>query len=254
MREETKSTEPSELSTWENLRCEAHPNLKIDVLCVNDAEDEIKLLCIKCIINAHNYDVSKGDKLIAIKEVVQKCAETINADQSKMSKSKDDLHDKFLDYSTKNYIGTFEQHIDSQLSMVDQEVDDMIKKLQDLKKKYKQFYTKELEQLKAKNEEVKEKMKAFLDEDAHHDSFRLTSVQDIYDQLANVVTKEELLTLMKHLYHRSKERVDATCDTTNYQTTINLMDEIKDKISRMRSFEFDISKLKGMQSFIHLIY
>lgn len=47
----------------DNIKCEYHPNFKIDAISTNEKRPNLKLHCIKCIIDCKDFQQSDGDRI-----------------------------------------------------------------------------------------------------------------------------------------------------------------------------------------------
>lgn len=73
IKEEYKTPESfNDSGHWENFKCSKHPAFKVDALAINEDREDFKLLCIKCIIEGQGYKVTEGDKLMTMKELIEK--------------------------------------------------------------------------------------------------------------------------------------------------------------------------------------
>lgn len=113
LREETKGVDMIENHLYENLKCDTHPTFKLDALCVNEELDEVRMMCIKCIIAGENYSIVRGDKLITIKELIEKCADNVVYNNDKVIRSRESLQDKFVSFITKDHIGQYNNHLEA---------------------------------------------------------------------------------------------------------------------------------------------
>src|SRR5688572_14088171 len=68
-----------ELPSWENIKCQRHPQFKVDALNIDEDcfDDDTKLLCIKCVFEGDYLNVKSNKKIITIKELIQKCSESL---------------------------------------------------------------------------------------------------------------------------------------------------------------------------------
>jgi len=243
-RDDNKSPDSTDSPAWENFKCTEHPHFKVDAVCINEERNDLRLLCIKCIIEAESYSIANGDKLMTMKEMIQKYLDAVSNSGEKSTKSKDNLQEKFLSFLTKDYIGIYEQQVENQFKTVDQEIKDLIQSLNTLRDKYKEHVTSELISLRMKGDEIRGKIKTYLDENPEMESSRFSSVHEIQDRLSRISTRDELYEFMKQLYLRSKESYEEK-EEPDFRATLNMMEEIKNKVAEIQDTRVDISKLKG---------
>ena len=244
IKEEHKG-EDSEPAVWENLKCDIHPNFKIDAIGVNDNKSDIRLFCIKCMIEGTNYKVQEGDKLIAIRELIQKCNDAPNSNSERISKSKEEAQNQFLNFLTKDYAGSYDKHMENELAILESEMQELTDNINKLKNRYKEYYSKGSEEIKSSINEIKKRMGNFLEDDQTSEANLhggITQV-DIHKKLAKVSNKEDLLETSKWLYAKSKENAEFT---SGDQKKINdSMENIKKKVEDIQDIHIDVSKSEG---------
>jgi hypothetical protein len=249
-KDDYKSTESPEVPAWENLKCLDHPQFKVDAICVNEEKNELRLLCIKCIIEAETYSIANGDKLMTMKEVIQKYVDNINTSGGKISSNKIDLQDTFLAFLTKDYSGLYEQRSNNQFKIIDNEIKDLIQHLSNLRERVKEHFDSEAMNIKSKADEVKTKIKAYLEDSFNHEAPRPTSLHEIQERLNRITTRDELFDFMRQLYFRSMEASAENEKGPDCKSTLSKMEEIKQQVAT--SYEnsgVDVSRLRGTTYF-----
>ncbi len=243
--------EETDVQIWKNFNCDQHPNFKIDAIAVNDNRSDVRLFCLKCMINGDNYKVQEGDKLIALTELIQKCTDTTHSASEKVSKSREDMQNQCLSFLTRDYGSIYQRNAERQLRNLDQEITDLVEKLAILRGKYQEFYAKGSEEIKVHIKEIKQKMGNILDDDTSFEQVNKTSHQEVQERLSKVQTKFDLSETAKWLYTKSKENSEFT--TGDQKKLIESMDKIKGKVLESEDLYIDVSQFKGMQVVFSLI-
>jgi hypothetical protein len=243
IKEEPKP-EHNELPAWENQKCPDHPQFKIDAICVNEDKKELRLSCIKCIIEDKTYSAANGNKLLCLKELIQKCIDTLVSQGDKQQKSRDGLQDRFLNFLTKDYIAIYEQHVETQYKQVESEIQDLINNLTLLRDKFRDHFSYEVEDLRKKGEIIRAKIKEFLDQNPETDQPKISSINDIHEKLMRINTREDLHLVMRELYLRSKEDYIDDSDFQDATSTLQMMNEIKDRCTTIKDREINLSPIE----------
>jgi len=223
------SEEQAGLPNFENFRCEFHPHFKIDALYVNTSTGSINILCIKCIIDGDCFKQSDDYKLVTIKELLQTCSDTIIKQKKDLLKSRDGLQDRFVGFLTKDYVSTYEKYLEAQYQAIDQDINQMIEKLNLVREKYKDYYTKELDTVKEQGSDVKGKINNFIEGNMEIEKQNFTSLEEIYEHLNKITTNDELSTFLRELYQESRERFEDVTSTDEVRRVLSNMENIKEK-------------------------
>lgn len=243
---------PEDISSHPNLesfKCENHYPFKIDALNVDLSDNSVSLLCIKCIIDENVFKKNADCKLVTIKELLTSCSKTLSNQKHDILKSRDGLQDKFLGFLTHDYLGTYKNHLEKQYQLVDDEISDLIDKLNQVRQKYREHYTREMQSIQEQGSEIKEKINKFLDTNDGSARPAFNSLSDIYDQIDGIRTQEDLQTFLRDLYLKSGEDVeDVTC-TDECRKLLDALSDVKVKASNLKTSEFELSSLESKINF-----
>ena len=247
---------PDDISSHPNLesfKCETHYPLKIDAINVDKSDNSVSLLCIKCII-ADNFFKNNADcKLVTIKELLVTCSNTLFSQKNSMVKSRDGLQDKFLGFVTRDYLGVYEKHLEGQYERIDSEITDLIDKLNQVRQKYREHYSGELQAIREQGSEIKEKISRFLESNGDTAKPAFSSLSEIYDQIDQLKNQEELTGFLQDLYIKSSEGVeDVTCSDESRRLLASLED-VKEKASNLKNNELELSSFESKLFYMYMI-
>lgn len=237
-----------ELPSWNTVKCERHPQFKVDALNIDEDcyDDDTKLLCLKCILEGDYWGSTNAKKIVTIKELMQKCSENLKNIPTVNERPKDNLDEKFLDFLAEDYIGVYERHLETQYPIVDQQINCVIENLTKLKNKYKDIYAEELVSIRVKAEDIKKKIRKYLDENSGQENSNLSSLQQLLQQYNNVRTADELSKLLREIHRKSKETTEnAASNIDSHMQTLQIMEEFKVKASNLEVKEADLYYLQG---------
>lgn len=243
--EESPTKALNNLPNWENFKCEAHPQLQIQALGFNKSNKNFALVCIKCIIEGDYFKTGGEDESITIKDLLDSYSKTLSAYRKTPLKNKEALQEKFMSFLIKDYMGTYERHLESQYEKVDQEIVEVIEMLTRLRDKYKQYYHLELDQVRENTVEMKSKINRLLENTKDQEGTSYSSMSDVYAQMSKITEHDELLDFLRDLYHKSKEQNDDASYGDDCRKLLANMESFKDKALTCKSKEVQISALEG---------
>lgn len=232
--EETIPEMTLELPNWENFKCQKHPHFKLDALSLDeDDASDAKLLCLKCILEEGYFNSMSSKKIISIKDLIQKCCEGGQSNNRMSAKPNNGLEEQFLNFLTQDYIGTYERHLENQYRIIDQEIKGVIENLGKLRDKYKDYYAEELVALRVKSEDIKKKIRRYLDENSSSENTTFSSQNQILQKFTSLQTTGEFCGFLKDLYFKSKETSESKADTYDYSQTLKMLEDFKLKASNL---------------------
>ncbi len=241
-------TQPVELEfhNWENFKCQRHPQFKVGAMCIDEnSYDEPKLLCTKCIIEEDSFCSPGSKKLITVKDLMQKCFDLVKTvPEIEIEKPRNDIEEKFLGFTVSDHAGEYERHLKAQQEAVNDEISNLIDELTDLKKKYNDFYSAEIEDASRKSTDIKNKIKKYLDQS---DKAHVSPAAHIQSQYNSIHSTEDFCKFLKSIYRRSKEINEQTAHIDNYDDTLRAIEEFQVKASTMEDKTADIAYLKGTE-------
>lgn len=240
---EENRTDLEDQPLLENIKCEYHPTFKIDAISTNDKRSNLKLHCIKCIIDCKDFQASDGDRMITIKELIQKSTEPQISNIDKIAKRREALQNTFLDFLTKNYAPLYEQHAEAQFKAVDSEIGDLIEKLNKLRVRYRAYFASKADDINSKVLEIKQNIARFLEDEPILDPSPIFTPSEIHDKMTKISHKDDLLEFLSSIHKKTREPVDI--QSTEDSKTLELMNEVKNTYNQSISFCVDMSKLKG---------
>ena len=235
---------PGDLPNWENFKCLYHPDFRVDVFCYEKDCKSHSLLCIKCILESDSRNTHRGHNLMTIKEIIGKCVETIQHNNNKILKTRDGLQDKFIDFLTKDYVNIHEKHIEKQFDKVDHEIKMLIDLLDQLRKRYKEHFEKDIIEVRLNNGQIKSKINKFIDDHSEFMKMKYNNIEDIYNEIKKITTYEEFEYFVRELYKKSSEDLK-DIESPNFKQILDMMEDIKEKVNTAKTREIDTNKFTG---------
>lgn len=248
-RDEPTFQTAQDLDAFELITCPIHPNYRVEAFCPKDTLKS-GLLCIKCILHPDISKEIRSDSLIAIKDLISKSAElATNASyQSDLDAAQESFDKKFLDYSTKDYVASYDRHVETQMSKLDQELDRIREALNGLREQFVQFFQNQAETLRKADEEFKQKALEYFEEKEKLEKMTFGSVYDILRELTLIPQFVEYEKFIRVLYDKLMiARGDKEASLT--KKMMNMMEDVKTQASGMRTLKVDTKILEGNLEF-----
>lgn len=245
--EESPTKALNNLPNWENFKCEAHPQLQIQALGFNKSNKNFALVCIKCIIEGDYFKTGGEDESITIKDLLDSYSKTLSSYRKTPLKNKEALQEKFMSFLIKDYMGTYERHLEAQSEKVDHEIVEVIEMLTKLRDKYKQYYNSELELVRDQASEMKSKINKLLENTKDQEGISYSSMTDVYAQMAKISEHDELLDFLRELYHKSKEQSDDASYGDDCRKLLANMDSFKEKALTCKTKDVQLSAFEDMK-------
>ncbi len=242
--EEAPQLDTDYLRVLDNFKCEVHPQYRIDAFSMHKITNEINLHCIRCIIDG---DVKTEEaSLIVIKELFQNCFNNFLQKSNDNTQSQENMQAVLLSFLTKDYVGIYDKHLESQYEILDQKLVEMIELINMLREKYKESHRRELESLKEQNLEIKDKISKDFESNASDARPRYSSISDIKERLSHVTSKMELQNLLEELlYEKSNQNPQDLNGSDDSKRIMKIMDDIKSKVRQVENNQFETSHFEG---------
>lgn len=241
---------PSVDDLYDHFSCRIHPGFKLQVLCPKE-DFQPPLLCTKCLLDPEIERRLKGQPLIAIQEVINKGA-SVMPRESVSQQSRDALRAKIIDYSNKDYVGTFERHTDTQLKKLQREIEKVKESLDELQIQFKNLFEKQQKHLKDKEEELKSRIEAYFDEQEQMESLFYSSPEEIMEVIRKTSNVKEFEAIVKMLYHRGSQNHKAIASGM-MNKIYEIMDDVEEKVNKMRNCKIHTSLLEKIRQQIDSI-
>lgn len=240
-------------NSFELRRCPFHPNYHVEVFCPKEGL-EPSVMCIKCYLDPEISKKFNDEPLLALKDIIVK---SVDKNNGKMSTQKsqllgdrmESLEQKFLEFNTRDYLGIFERHVESQMKKLDQELDRMRDSLNAFREKFVQFYEKQLENLKAKEEEIKQKVTHYIEEKEEADQRSFRSLDDVLRELNTLTDFNEYQRFIKILYKKSQYSSEDE-EGSSLKKIIDMMTNMRTLTANMKTIKIDTTILEGKQCFL----
>ena len=193
------SVETHELPNKDNFQCSLHPRYKIEAFVTHDKTDEVRLSCLKCIIqDSSSYKVEQGYQIHAIKDVFQSYVDGLDQIPEKsFILEGGELQRRFIDYMAKDYPSKYEAYFEEQSKTVDEEIRTISEELQKLKEKYKSCISAKKAQMDMKNNDIKIETGKLLTDGQDFDQPKFNSIGEIYGFLHTIDSKQQVSEFLK---------------------------------------------------------
>lgn len=249
-------SQPSmDLQTFELPPCPIHRNFRIEAFCPKEGFAPA-LLCVKCILSPDFQKEARGDAIVPIRDLISKSVEKANrlmASSMNATPIKEGLEHKFLEYTTRDYVGVFERHIESQMKKLDREMDRIRESLDNLRGQFVNFFDKQVEGLRNSDEEIRAKVGEYIDEKNDVANMRFSSVEEVISELRIIEDFREYERFIRNLYKKSNDTRESGEGSLLKQIT-TLMEDLRSKVSTMKSMRVDTMLLEGTYSFVGLLF
>ena len=244
--DESHSHLSPDANAMELLPCPTHQKFRIEAFCPKE-DHQPALLCIKCLLDPEISKEVRGSTLITIRDLIVKSIEKTSRSQhnsSVVTPVKETLEQKFLEFTTKDYIGIFERHVESQMKKLDREIDRIQDSLQNLRAQFVTFFSKQSETLRNQEEELRKKVVEYIEEKDEIEKLHFTSVDDLLSELRMLEGSDDYERFIRTLYRKS---VDTREDVEGslLKKIGDMMVEQRSQVSTMKNMRIDTFVLEG---------
>lgn len=229
---------------FEHISCPSHPEYKLQLLCTKENFSPL-LLCIKCLIDTETQRTVSGDDLVYIHDAINKGL-SLDVSEGQMQSAKAKLEQKFLEFSSVDYLGVYEQHSNAQINKLEREIARIKESLDELQTQFKQLFSKQYRYLKNKQEELTTKIKEFIENQEHVDTLRTLNPEEITDVIRRLTNAKEYEKLVKSLYDRGSLN-EGVVEGTMLKEVFGIIDDLKNKVYNLKNFKIEMSKLEGFK-------
>lgn len=238
----------SDEQPYEQFACPFHPRYKLQVLCTKEGFNP-SLLCIGCLIDPTNEKRLKGENLggeniVPIHDIIIKGVTTSSRSATPIQFAKENIEQRFAEFSSRDYVGIYERHVEGQMKRLDREIGKIKDSLEDLRFQFKTFFEKQVDYLKGKEEELKSKVNEYVDEREKIENLRFSSPEEIIDEIKNITDIRDYERFIKMLYHRGYANAGLG-NSSMLQGVLDLMNTLKERVSVMKTSKIDTGKLEG---------
>jgi hypothetical protein len=246
IKEESKANDNSDPPVWENQKCLDHPQFKIDAICVNEDRNEFKLICIKCLLDPNKETGQSGYKLYTMKDLIQKCVDSLVTQGTRHDKFREEHEQIYLNFLTKDYVSEYEQMLELHYKQVENSIRGLIDTLTLLSQKYRNYFTKELSNVREKGDIIKNKIKMFVEENNVDGNSQLSNLNDIQEKLGSISNREQLHDLMKQMYFKIHDSISEGINgIRDSRSTIYMIEDIRSQVNAIQERQFDLTPIES---------
>lgn len=244
-----------ELPNKESFRCPNHPQYKIDSLCCNEETEDVRLCCVKCIVEQKFVFLNHEKyKTITIKDFFEKALEKSEFGQGLEYQSESRIRQKYLEFLTKDYKVQYNAHMNEQYQLLAHAIEEIINGLNQVKERVKHHAATQLTEIDMRIDEVTRETKRFIENDDGIDIPPYNSLEEIYEHLGKVENWEQTCRFFKEIYSKTKAKISGDDSVmTGGRAIIHLVDNFEDKFNKLLSKKIDLSYFEGTVFWFFLI-
>lgn len=224
---------------FDHLSCPLHPGFKIQALCPKE-NFHPSLLCIKCMIDPN---IIKLESFVPIQDIINK-ATTITQLDAETQASREAFKNKILDFSSKDYLDSFERHAEAQIKKLRIEIERVKDSLDGMESQFKKLFEKQYKFLKSREHDLKKRINEYVVDQEQLQRFLNLTSEEIIETIKKTTSVKEYEKFIKILYHRGSPDQRAT-ESAMINGIMEVMDDLKDKTHKMKSYKIETSILEG---------
>lgn len=230
-----------ELHSFELINCSRHPEFRVEAFCTRE-DVQPSLLCIKCLLDPTISKDIRGE-FVTIKDILAKSVEKRSFSVEIPEISNEALEKKILELSTKTPTEVFEKHVETQMKKLDREIERIKEALGDLRAQFVKFFEKQSQALRNRDDELKKKVYQFFEEKEEMEKMNFDTIAELLRRLRMIYKYDEYEKFIRILF--KKYQADEKGEGSLTKKLINLLDDIKQHSTAMKSMRIDTHVLEG---------
>ena len=225
----------------DHLSCPMHPGFKLQGLCPEETYPS--LLCIKCMIDPEIEKRVKFETVVAIQDVINRVT-VINEMEAQVQIDRDTLKNTILEFGSKDYLRSFERHVDSQMKKLHREIQRTKDSLDEMEVQFKRLFEKQQKHLQMREDELKQRINEYVADQDELKQFLNLTPQQIMEAIRKISTIKEYERFLRVLYQRGSPDQRAI-QTSMIKGITEVMEDLSDKVTKMKNFKIQTSLLEG---------
>jgi len=236
-----------ELPNKDSFRCPNHPQFKIDSLYVNEDNEDVRLCCVKCLVESKYPFLHERYRLLTIKDFFEKALEKPEFGHGLEYQTDSRIRQKYLDFLTKDYKVQYNAHINEQYQMLAAEIEEIIEGLSQVKERIKDFAATEITEIDRRIEEVTRETKRFIESDEGIDIPPYNSLEEIYEHLGKVENWDQTCRFFKEIYSKTKAKMYGEDGIpSGGRAIIRLIENFEERFNKLLMKKIDLTYFEGI--------